>query len=444
MCVGARGRGKYTLGAGFRGASAFGSNGGTSTGVPKFGGSSEGHIYVAHREYLGEVTTGGDPFTTFGVYPLNPGMSQTFPWLSSIAANFEEYEFNGLIFEFVSHSANALNSTDTALGAVMMATQYNANSAPFSDKASMMQYDKTVSGKPSVNIVHAVECARRKTVLPEMFVRTGPVVQTATAPQDMRMYDWGKFQLSTQGMQDPCTLGELWVTYSVTLRKPKLPGSYGSATIPMGWYTFQNQAAVSMVGKPSLTFLDTTYQCPLIGDYSFSSADWGELQQYDTTGILLQNVGTGTAATRSTQFVFNNSHVGKYYRIYINWTHASTTAIWPVIDTTGSSKVSGVRCVLGNGDSGAGFYGPPVTYSSTTADGNGGVASQLYSWWSITIRVDAPDPALNPPYPVLNVGISPAAAYGVNGVGCPIVSSMDVYITEVPGEMVGKYAVTPF
>lgn len=41
---------------------------------------------------------------------------------------------SGLIFEFKSMSGNALNSTNTALGQIIMSAQYDAGNAPFTDK----------------------------------------------------------------------------------------------------------------------------------------------------------------------------------------------------------------------------------------------------------------------------------------------------------------------
>ncbi|MBS1983476.1 MAG: hypothetical protein JST16_04830 [Bdellovibrionales bacterium] len=214
-----RGHGDYSVatGTGFKGSAATGGS------VPTFASADEG-VRIRHREYLGEVSTAGLAFTNQYVLYLNPGLEQTFPWLSTIAANFEEYEFAGVVFEYVSESADALASTNTALGSVMLATQYNANNNPFGTKQEMLEYEMSVSSRPSTSILHAVECAKRRTVLPEMYVRTGLPAQAPGKPQDLRMYDWGIFQLSTYGQQTPCVLGELWISYDVILRKPKLSG----------------------------------------------------------------------------------------------------------------------------------------------------------------------------------------------------------------------------
>lgn len=56
-----------------------------------------GDITIQHREFLGNVTATGAAgnISAFSVatYALNPGLQQSFPWLSQIAQNFELYEF---------------------------------------------------------------------------------------------------------------------------------------------------------------------------------------------------------------------------------------------------------------------------------------------------------------------------------------------------------------
>lgn len=71
---------------------------------------------ISHREYVGDVVSGPSNSFTYKTYSLNPGNSSLFPWLSVISENFESYKFHGLVFEFKSMSADALNSTNTALG----------------------------------------------------------------------------------------------------------------------------------------------------------------------------------------------------------------------------------------------------------------------------------------------------------------------------------------
>lgn len=75
---------------------------GKATPSMSFGGDSLS-IRVRHREFLGDILTGGvaGVFTN-NVFPINAGLRTSFPYLSQIAGNFEEYCFNGLVFEFIS------------------------------------------------------------------------------------------------------------------------------------------------------------------------------------------------------------------------------------------------------------------------------------------------------------------------------------------------------
>lgn len=180
---------------------------------PQFEGSEATRI--RHREYLGDIT-GSIAFTT-QTYPLNPGIATSFPWLANIAQGFEEYQFLGVIFEFKSTSAVALNSTNTALGTVIMATEYNAQKPAFISKLQMENYEYASSAAPSVDQMHPVECDPKLTPFPKLFVR-GP---TATIG-DIKTYDLGFFQLATVGMQAAAVIGELWVTYDVALYKPTM------------------------------------------------------------------------------------------------------------------------------------------------------------------------------------------------------------------------------
>lgn len=177
---------------------------------------------IQHREYITDIT--GSSLFALQAYNINPGLSATFPWLSTVANAFEEYKMHGLLFEFKSTSADALNSTNTALGTVIMATEYNALHAPFTAKRDMENYVYSTSSPPSVSALHPIECARDVSILDEFYVRNVPVPSS-----DIRFSDMGLFQLATVGMQASAVIGELWVTYDIELLKPKLPDSFTSS-----------------------------------------------------------------------------------------------------------------------------------------------------------------------------------------------------------------------
>ncbi len=180
--------------------------------IPKFDSTRQTNV-VCHREYLGDIN--GTAAFTNNTYPLNPGMASTFPWLSSVAANYQQYKFHGLIFEFRPLITDFV--TNGAPGVVVMATNYNSDETAYVSRQEMENSEYAVSVKPTNNLVHMVECATPQTQLPIKNVRTTPV----PTGQDLRVYDQGLFQFATQAnpTQD---LGELWVSYCVEFFKPVL------------------------------------------------------------------------------------------------------------------------------------------------------------------------------------------------------------------------------
>lgn len=182
--------------------------------IPTFGSDS---IRITRKEYLGDV--GSTINFTNTVYNINPGDPTTFPWLSVMAKNFEEYEMHGCVFSFVSTSAVALTSTNPGLGKVLMATEYNVSAAAFANSRSMLATLFSNYGKPSNDLSHAIECRRGETLTRSLLLRKSGVIP---AGGNAQFYDLGKFQFATEGMQSASNIGGLWVTYDVTLRKPIL------------------------------------------------------------------------------------------------------------------------------------------------------------------------------------------------------------------------------
>lgn len=192
-------------------------------------------------EYLGDVISG--PKGTFNnfVLPINPGLEGTFPKLSQFLANYDQYVIEGMYFEYRSMSGDALNSTNTALGQVVMCCDYNVLNPPFASKQMMEEYEGGVSIVPSANAKFFVECARSESPMDILYTRTG----TIPANSDLRMYDLGNFQIATNGLQaDYVNLGELWVCYQVAGLKSKIYAGLGNYNNALEVYTtgFSNTA----------------------------------------------------------------------------------------------------------------------------------------------------------------------------------------------------------
>lgn len=187
---------------------------------PAIKNAKDGSFIVRHREYLQDIITGTPGQFINTSYKIQPGNQDSFPWLSIVAQSFEQYQLRGMIFEFKSTSADALSSTNTALGEVIMATEYDCKKPNFSSKTQMENHQYAVAARQSCSMLHPIECAPSVSTLKTLYVRTGAVPEGA----DQHMYDFGNFQIATVGQQGTnVNIGSLWVTYEVRLLKNKMP-----------------------------------------------------------------------------------------------------------------------------------------------------------------------------------------------------------------------------
>ena len=235
--VGTGGMGMYTG----RGAYAatndiIGGDQGSSGVVPLFqsAGAADEGVVISRREYVSEIY--GPPLDgalpapfSLQSFPINVGLEGTFPWLSQIAANYDEYELQQLIFTFKSTTTESSTAANGQVGTIIMATNYNAAAPVFTDKVTMLQYAHANSDRITASMQHGVECDPDKlSGSAGEYIRNNPVV----SGQDLKTYDHGKFQIAVANCAAPyanVSLGELWVSYTVVLRKPKFYTAIGLA-----------------------------------------------------------------------------------------------------------------------------------------------------------------------------------------------------------------------
>jgi len=192
--------------------------------------SSGEMIKFRHREFISDIV-GSTAFAKTN-YVVNPGVASAFPFLSAIAENFTEYHFSGLCYEFKSTSADALNSTNTALGTVAMAAQYRADADVIQTKNDLLNHFWAVDTKPSESAILPIECAPTESPMRNLYVRT----TNLGANQDIKFYDLCKVSVVTFGMQAAATIGELWVTYDIELSKPVSLGNKGIGQLSLFSY----------------------------------------------------------------------------------------------------------------------------------------------------------------------------------------------------------------
>jgi hypothetical protein len=187
-----------------------------SGGVPAFSPLNSG-FRIKHREYIQDIQS-STAFSSTN-FQINPGLQNLFPWLSSIAINFEEYRIHGMVIYLNSLSATAVGSTNTALGLWGCVTQYDPSEPAFTNKQQCENYVGCQTTVPSCSVIHGIECKPDANVLNKYFVRSGDIL----SDEDLKFYDIGFLQIFSQGAQAASNVGEMWISYDIEFFKPRLP-----------------------------------------------------------------------------------------------------------------------------------------------------------------------------------------------------------------------------
>jgi hypothetical protein len=180
---------------------------------------------IVHRELIGSVV-GAVEFTIQAQYALNPGLSSTFPWLSTQAVGWEQYHFNKLRFCYYTRTGSNIP------GSVLLIPDYDAaDSAPDSEQIAST-YEDTEEDAPWMDI----ECILNPLAMhpdgPKKYIRSAALA----ANLDIKTYDAGNLFLATTD-GTAVGWGKLWVEYDVTLYVPQLPPAGAAGD-------FQNYAGI--------------------------------------------------------------------------------------------------------------------------------------------------------------------------------------------------------
>lgn len=205
-----------------------------------------GRITVTRREYVMRVIAPTDPGSFSNTqFAINPGLRGVFAWLSQIAANYDEYSLQHLVFNYKPVISKA--SQSGSMGSVLLAANYNAGAPKFESFREMAEYMGAMEMRICDEGWFGVECDHRKHgSQPIEYIRTGAV----PAGQDVKTYDLGTFQLATSDVDAVSypagtLLGHLYVEYKVVLGKPKLFSALGKNILQDRFRSTTGMSAVS-------------------------------------------------------------------------------------------------------------------------------------------------------------------------------------------------------
>lgn len=227
--------------------------------------AKRGPTTITHRESLGTVSATSTAFQIPMTLPVNPGQSNSFPWLSNIASQYETYRFRKIRYCWETRSA-----TSNA-GVVIMVTNYDASESAFTSTQQAENYRGATVGQPWISFCHDLNVGSMSDYN-RHYVRPGSQVSGT----DIKTYDVGNFYLILSGVSVTSLLGELYVEYVVDFFDPRVAVPIGQ-NLPMAHIAGAGAGtdAAPLTGAalragsnlPGLSFSTTTVTIPRPGRY---------------------------------------------------------------------------------------------------------------------------------------------------------------------------------
>jgi hypothetical protein len=188
---------------------------GQSTSPPMIQASRD-QCRIIHRELVASVV-GSTAFAVPIQLALQPGISASFPWLSTQAQGWEQYRFNRLNFCYYTRTGSNVP------GSMMLIPDYDAlDAAPITEQIAS-SYEDVEEDAPWKDIHCVLRPSSLHSLGPRKYVRTAALPANA----DLKTYDCGNLFVGTVD-GTAVNWGKLWVEYDVTFYVPQLPPTGGS------------------------------------------------------------------------------------------------------------------------------------------------------------------------------------------------------------------------
>lgn len=184
-----------------------------------------------HREKERVATiVGSVAFGNVANIAVNPGLAESFPWLSGVAQHYERYRMDSFTVRYKN-----LKGTDSD-GNVIMSFDYDTLDPAPSSAVVQTQSTVYVDGAPWRIFEMKVPTDGTK-----KFIRAGGI-----AGADLKTYDFGRVFVSAEGCADTSDHGYLEFEYHVTLFEKQTAGASSVANrCYTSWNLSANTAALS-------------------------------------------------------------------------------------------------------------------------------------------------------------------------------------------------------
>lgn len=172
---------------------------------------------IQHREFIDNFNgpAAGPAFSSsLAGYAINPGVDETFSWLSNIAVNWERYKFHRLKFSYKTRLPSS------SAGSIMMAPDYDSADGPPVDELTLLSYGQAKDCSVWKDLEIVCDPKGLAGGRNDHFVRSGQLAPNL----DVKTYDCGNFWIATDVVSGT-SFGKLFVEYDVEFFNPQLPYS---------------------------------------------------------------------------------------------------------------------------------------------------------------------------------------------------------------------------
>lgn len=195
--------------------------------------SKEQPYVIVRREYLQDINA-SSAFTVTEL-AINPGLVQTFPWLSQTANAYDIYKFRRLRFCYMNRDTSADK------GSVAIAFDPNPDDPAPTTQQQIDNFDTRAVTTPWADACFDVppyDLGRLKKFL----------VRDSLVAAELATYDLGSLFIATSGQTGTGKIGELWVEYEVQFSAPQPFASSLALPIPESNSTYRQTAPFTVTG----------------------------------------------------------------------------------------------------------------------------------------------------------------------------------------------------
>lgn len=173
--------------------------------------SGHDSVTVIHRELISSITRDSaiPGFRVAQRFPINPGLPQSFPWLSAQAVNWDQYSIKSLRYEYVP------SCPTTAPGQILLIPEYDpTDQYPVTEADALNNYG-CVSAPVWSSCVMNMDPSAMRGTFNRKFIRSD------RKAGDLRTFDSGQLFVATTDTSNEFStslgLGKLYAVYEITL-----------------------------------------------------------------------------------------------------------------------------------------------------------------------------------------------------------------------------------